>query len=284
MCWLSDGLPQRAAMRTASSSCWVASAASPSYSADTGDRGGANGASRYPCRPAARAHGSDPHHGHRVRHQLVARAFALARRHQRVPRSARTGRGLRPAGVLPTARGRRRHRCRARRARPGSHGMPTRPTRRASRSVPPRRATRCAKAAAAPKHEVQHWPLMTPAEKRAVWRRITLEAKAWRFNRYAERARTATGVDHPQSLPSRQPRSCAHDGAGSCTQPASTPAGVAARRRAEHRLAGLADADRPARGAGLCHRRHRAGRAATRPPTWRHSRSARRPTSRCSSA
>jgi predicted Fe-S protein YdhL (DUF1289 family) len=36
--------------------------------------------------------------------------------------------------------------------------------------------------------EVQHWTLYTPAEKRAVWRRITLEATAWRFNRYAERA------------------------------------------------------------------------------------------------
>ena len=29
---------------------------------------------------------------------------------------------------------------------------------------------------------------MTPGEKRAVWRRITLQASAWRFNRYAERA------------------------------------------------------------------------------------------------
>ncbi len=37
-------------------------------------------------------------------------------------------------------------------------------------------------------HEVQHWTAMEPAEKRAVWRRITLEASAWRFNRYAERA------------------------------------------------------------------------------------------------
>lgn len=37
--------------------------------------------------------------------------------------------------------------------------------------------------------EVQHWTVMTPAEKRAVWRRITLEASSWRFNRYAERAR-----------------------------------------------------------------------------------------------
>jgi len=38
---------------------------------------------------------------------------------------------------------------------------------------------------------------MSPAEKRIVWRRITQEGTAWRFNRYAERARQATGVDHP---------------------------------------------------------------------------------------
>jgi uncharacterized protein len=36
--------------------------------------------------------------------------------------------------------------------------------------------------------EVQHWPSMTPAAKRQVWRRITERAEAWRFNRYAERA------------------------------------------------------------------------------------------------
>ncbi|MDR6213419.1 putative Fe-S protein YdhL (DUF1289 family) [Paracidovorax wautersii] len=36
--------------------------------------------------------------------------------------------------------------------------------------------------------EVQHWLAMSPAEKRGVWRRITLEGTAWRFNRYAERA------------------------------------------------------------------------------------------------
>jgi len=46
-------------------------------------------------------------------------------------------------------------------------------------------------------HEVQHWTEMTPGEKRATWRRITMQATAWRFNRYAERARAATGVDHP---------------------------------------------------------------------------------------
>ncbi len=36
--------------------------------------------------------------------------------------------------------------------------------------------------------EVQLWPEMTPGEKRATWRRITLESSAWRFNRYSERA------------------------------------------------------------------------------------------------
>ena len=36
--------------------------------------------------------------------------------------------------------------------------------------------------------EVQRWTEMTPAEKRKVWRRITLEGDALRFNKYAERA------------------------------------------------------------------------------------------------
>jgi len=44
--------------------------------------------------------------------------------------------------------------------------------------------------------EVQHWPAMTPAEKRRTWRRITMEGTAWRFTRYAERALEASGVDH----------------------------------------------------------------------------------------
>jgi predicted Fe-S protein YdhL (DUF1289 family) len=45
--------------------------------------------------------------------------------------------------------------------------------------------------------EVRHWQSLSPAHKRAVWRRITMEGRAWRFNRYAERARLASGVDHP---------------------------------------------------------------------------------------
>jgi predicted Fe-S protein YdhL (DUF1289 family) len=39
--------------------------------------------------------------------------------------------------------------------------------------------------------EVQNWTVLTPAEKRLTWRRITMEGTAWRFNRYAERAREA---------------------------------------------------------------------------------------------
>jgi predicted Fe-S protein YdhL (DUF1289 family) len=45
--------------------------------------------------------------------------------------------------------------------------------------------------------EVQHWTVLSPGEKRLVWRRITQEGRAWRFNRYLERARVANGQDHP---------------------------------------------------------------------------------------
>lgn len=47
--------------------------------------------------------------------------------------------------------------------------------------------------------EVQHWLAYTPAEKRSVWRRITLEHSAWRFNKYAERA-----AEGPSSAPPAQ--------------------------------------------------------------------------------
>lgn len=47
--------------------------------------------------------------------------------------------------------------------------------------------------------EVQHWPVMTPAEKRATWRRIVMEDTAWRFNRYAERAQQASADAPPAS-------------------------------------------------------------------------------------
>lgn len=36
--------------------------------------------------------------------------------------------------------------------------------------------------------EVQFWPELSPGAKRVVWRRITREHEAWRFNRYSERA------------------------------------------------------------------------------------------------
>ena len=53
--------------------------------------------------------------------------------------------------------------------------------------------------------EVQHWTAYSPADKRSVWRRITQEGTAWRFNRYAERARQASGDDHPDPQRFRAP-------------------------------------------------------------------------------
>ena len=41
--------------------------------------------------------------------------------------------------------------------------------------------------------EVQDWTVMTPGEKRACWRRISMEGTAWRFNRYAERQTPGEG-------------------------------------------------------------------------------------------
>ncbi len=46
--------------------------------------------------------------------------------------------------------------------------------------------------------EVKQWQVYTPGQKRQVWRRITLQATAWRFNRYLERADLA-GSSTPDS-------------------------------------------------------------------------------------
>ncbi|MBD3893847.1 DUF3717 domain-containing protein [Hydrogenophaga sp.] len=43
--------------------------------------------------------------------------------------------------------------------------------------------------------EVQRWTALSAAEKRACWRRISLQGSAWRFNRYAERAARGGGPD-----------------------------------------------------------------------------------------
>lgn len=47
--------------------------------------------------------------------------------------------------------------------------------------------------------EVQHWLELSPGSKRAVWRRITREGSAWRFNRYAERATSAPADSNAQA-------------------------------------------------------------------------------------
>lgn len=59
--------------------------------------------------------------------------------------------------------------------------------------------------------EVQFWPEMTPAQKRCVWRRITMQGTAWRFNRYAERARQAAN-DH--GLPADSTEAARAQGSG----------------------------------------------------------------------
>ena len=46
--------------------------------------------------------------------------------------------------------------------------------------------------------EVKHWTDFGPGDKRAVWRRITQDGTAWRFNRYAERAATPTQAQAPR--------------------------------------------------------------------------------------
>ena len=55
--------------------------------------------------------------------------------------------------------------------------------------------------------EVQHWPEMSPAQKRQTWRRITLQADAWRFNRYAERAAERVPDEGAAAAPSAGSRS-----------------------------------------------------------------------------
>lgn len=58
--------------------------------------------------------------------------------------------------------------------------------------------------------EVQAWPGMDPTDKRAVWRRITQQGTAWRFNRYAERARPAHHSEPtPLPAPSAPPEAAA---------------------------------------------------------------------------
>jgi predicted Fe-S protein YdhL (DUF1289 family) len=53
--------------------------------------------------------------------------------------------------------------------------------------------------------EVQDWTKMEPAQKRATWRRITMENSAWRFNRYSERAALKDKTQAPADLPNESP-------------------------------------------------------------------------------
>jgi predicted Fe-S protein YdhL (DUF1289 family) len=70
--------------------------------------------------------------------------------------------------------------------------------------------------------EVQHWPQLSPGEKRACWRRITMEGTAWRFNRYAERALEAASDAATRAR--AQAAAQAEAGTGASPDPAGGPA------------------------------------------------------------
>jgi predicted Fe-S protein YdhL (DUF1289 family) len=53
--------------------------------------------------------------------------------------------------------------------------------------------------------EVQRWTTLSPAQKRTTWRRITMEGTAWRFNRYAERAREGAAPLEASALTAENP-------------------------------------------------------------------------------
>jgi predicted Fe-S protein YdhL (DUF1289 family) len=124
--------------------------------------------------------------------------LAFARRPDGLRRGARAGRGLRADGLLP------RNKC-------DDGSMPAQaqaawlawyastPDAPCIAICSTSQGDAICKGCGRSFDEVQHWPAYSPAQKRGVWRRITMEGTAWRFNRYAERAQRATGVDHPNA-------------------------------------------------------------------------------------
>ena len=70
--------------------------------------------------------------------------------------------------------------------------------------------------------EVQHWPALSPVEKRVTWRRITMEDSAWRFNKYAERARETVRANAPGDV--AQANGNAADAVTATTTSAAQPA------------------------------------------------------------
>jgi predicted Fe-S protein YdhL (DUF1289 family) len=98
--------------------------------------------------------------------------------------------------------------------------------------------------------EVQHWPISAGARSARCGAASRMEGTAWRFNRYAERARGRPLLDRPEPrLHERR--------APPCREPPERPPWQ--RRRIS--TAGLAGVHRPVVGGGLRHRRHRAGGA-----------------------
>ena len=123
--------------------------------------------------PPPSRRGRPAHHRHRVGHQLVARALALARRHHRLRRGARAGRGVRADGLLPRDASATRTSMPPPRAMPGSRWYATMPDAPCIAICSTSQGDAVCKGCGRTFDEVQRWTEMTPGEKRATWRRIT---------------------------------------------------------------------------------------------------------------
>ncbi|MCK7493963.1 MAG: DUF1289 domain-containing protein [Comamonadaceae bacterium] len=221
----------------------------------------------------------------------MARALALARRHHRLRRGARAGRGLCAAGLPPRSRWPTRRRCRARAREAWLAWYASTPDAPCIAICSTSQGDAVCKGCGRSFDEVQHWTELQPGARSARSGAASrMEGTAWRFNRYAERARWPPAPTIRTRRPSPRPADRLTAGRPSALRPAgdrgTPPAAHPARASVARAIAPLAWPVFVGQvvGAGLRHRRHAARGARTRQPTWRRWRSARRPTSRSSSA
>ena len=228
-------------------------------------------------RAAMAAH---PHHRHRIRHQLVARALAVARRHHRLRRGARAGRGVRADGVLPRGRVRRGHRCRRRRATPGSAWYAHTPDAPCIAICSTSQGDAVCKGCG---RTVRRGAALAGDDAGREARRLAPH-HAGRHGLALQPLRRARARSHRRRPPRRSRRRRLRRRADGRRAGCSDAAASLRPERAPHRAAGLAGVRRPARGARASAPSTPCWSRATRRSTWPRSRSARRPTSRSSSA
>ena len=158
----------------------------------------------------------------------------------RLRRGARAGRGVRADGLLPRDRVRRGDDARARRAPPGSPGTRSTPDAPCIAICSTSQGDAVCKGCGRTFDEVQHWPAMTPGrEARASGAASRWRPRAWRFNRYAERARRpAASTIRRRDLRRGQRRRCAADGAARRGRTRARPRVVRRQRGASRRWPG----------------------------------------------